>query len=382
MAFGLSAEAMQSIQGLGIDLGKSANNSIQSDGTVIERAPGNPSPRGEAAFDDTPIEINPIEPEDAVPEDQLENPAAIEQDIPKPEDLPEESPLKEAAEAEDSEERDTPKEDIEWIKADGKKIKVDHNDRARNKKAHELAAGFRGLTSKFDNVTKEFGEYKESMAKKSQVLDILNEHKDDPAELVRLISGGKLDLEEWRKAKNSEEEAIASMTEDEFTAYQKQIHDRQKDTKIQELEDRLESMEQAGVTSSAEAETSRKNDLLSTTFKRFMFRGKLEDTISAETMDEMMWHSFNKSMKDNHDEWTPEAAEFEMKLIHDRVSRAFNREVEKKVDTVVKREVQTAKQKIAAAVAPSRLRSRDDLLADTKEKGISGMLANLGNYQF
>ncbi len=229
---------------------------------------------------------------------------------------------------------------------------------------------------------KEFDEFKESRVKADQVLDILNENKGDVAELVRLFTGGKTDLEQWRQAKNAEEEAIATMSPDELAAYQRQINDRQKDTEIAKLQSDIESMKQAGTTSSAEAEESRRNDLMSSTFSRYMFRGKMEDQVNAETMDEMMWHSFHKAMKDNHDVWTPEAADLEMKMIHDRVSRAFGRSVEKKVEQVVAKRRTVAENKIAKEIAPAKRRSSENISADIKENGIMGMISKLGNYEF
>jgi len=363
----LSAEAQEQIAGLGIDLSKSRGNSLLQDYTDDEPASSIEINPAETLAEEAPLEIATEE----APAEPVE--AEAQAETTEGDSAPEE-----VQEADKAEERDTPTEDIEWIKADGKKIKVDHNDRVRNKKAHELAAGFRAKTLEVDNLKKEFDEYKEGRAKSDEVLKILNENKGDPAELVRLFTGGKVDLEQWRQAKNAEEEAISLMSPDELTAYQRQIHDRQKDAEIEALKAQITNIEEAGVNTSAEAETNRRNDLMASTFSRYMFRGKMEDSTNAETMDEMMWHSFQKAMKENHESWTPEAAELEMKMIHGRVSRAFGREVEKKVEQVVQKKQQVAKQAIAKAVVPAKTpRSRDNLSADIKEKGIFGAFSGL-----
>ena len=172
------------------------------------------------------------------------------------------------------------------------------------------------------------------------------------------------------------------MSPDELTAYQRQIHDQQKNTQIQALQAEIENIKQAGVDSSASAEESRRGDLMESTFNRHRFAGTMDDQANANTMDEMMWHSFHKAMKDNHDVWTPEAADLEMKMIHDRVSRAFGRSVEKKVEQVVAKRRTVAENKIAKEIAPAKRRSSENISADIKENGIMGMISKLGNYEF
>ena len=365
MAF--SAEAQEQIAALGIDLSKSRGNSLLQDYTEDEPQSSieiNPEvPLAEEAPLEIATEEAPAEPVEAEADTEV-----VEGD----------SEPEAAQEADKAEEGDTPTEDIEWIKVDGKKVKIDHNDRVRTKKAHELAALARKSTSERDLLKKEFDDYKEGRAKSDEVLKILNENKGDPAELVRLFTGGKVDLEQWRQAKNAEEEAISLMSPDELAAYQRQIHDGQKDAEIQALKAQITNIEENGVNTSAEAEASRRNDLMASTFSRFMFRGKMEDQVNAETMDEMMWHSFQKAMSENHETWTPEAAELEMKMIHGRVSRAFGREVEKKVEQVVQKKQQVAKQAIAAATTPAKTtRTRESLATDIKEKGIFGAFSGL-----
>lgn len=363
----LSAEAQAQIAGLGINLNASRGNSLLQDYTE-----DGPESREDEQLSITPSQAElDKEPEVEIGKEPLDTADQIT------EAAEGESELEATAETDESGETQTPTEDVEWIKADGKKIKVDYSDRDRTKKAHELAAGFRAKTVEVDNLRKEFDEYKESRSKKDQVLDLLNEHKDDPAELVRLFTGGKTDIEEWRKAKNAEEEAIATMSEDEFAAYQRQIHDQQKDAEIEALKAQIEGIEESGQKSVQELETKRRNDLIGSTFNRFRFAGKIDDPTNAQTMDEMMWHAFNKAMTDNHEDWTSEAAELEMKLIHGRVSRAFGKQAEKKVEQIVKKKQQVAKQQIAEAVTPAKSRTRGDLSADIKEKGIFGAFSSL-----
>lgn len=363
----LSAEAQAKIAGLGINLEASRGNSLLEDYTES----------GPESREDEPLSITPS-PAELDKEQEVEiGESTIDTADQIPEAAESESELEATTETDESEETQTPTEDVEWIKADGKKIKVDYSDRDRTKKAHELAAGFRAKTVEVDNLKKEFAEYKESRSKKDEVLDILNQHKDDPAELVRLFTGGKVDLEQWRQAKNAEEEAIATMSEGEFAAYQRQIHDQQKDAEIEKLRSEIEGIKQAGIESTSAIEQKRKDDLIGSTFTRYRFAGKMEDATNAQTMDEMMWHAFNKAMKDNHVEWTPEAAELEMKMIHGRVSRAFGRQAEKKVEQIVRKKQQVAKQEIAKAVTPAKTRTRGDLSSDIKEKGIFGAFSSL-----
>ena len=367
MAF--SAEAQEQIAALGIDLSKSRGNSLLQDYTEDEPQAIN-----------TSIEINPVEtPEEAPVEIAMDEAPAEPVEVETQAETNEgDSAPEEVQEADKPEERDTPTEDIEWIKVDGKKVKIDHNNRTHNKKAYELAAGFRAKTVEFDNLKKEFEAHKESVVKESQVMNILNENKGDINELVRLFTGGETDLEQWRQAKNAEEEAIATMSEDEFAAYQRQVNDQKKDAEIEALKAQITNIEETGANTSAEHETKRRNDLVSSTFSRYMFRGKMEDQVNAQTMDDMMWHSFNRAMIENHETWTPEAAELEMKMIHGRVSRAFGREVEKKVEQVVQKKQQVAKQTIAQAVVPAKTtRSRESLSTDIKEKGIFGAFSGL-----
>jgi hypothetical protein len=279
----LSEEAMAAVAGLGIDMSKSVGQSLTShDSTPTPDILGTP---------EAPIEIN------AEPEPIEEGSTMVEEvETPVEEETSTEEVEAPAEDESPEEVSDEAPEDIEWIKAGGKKVKVDYTDRARTKKAHELAAGFREMTASRDTIQKEFDSYKEEVASKIEVLDILNQHKDDPAELVRLFTGGKVDLEEWRQAQNAHEEKLSLMSDDELAAYQRQINDRVKDERIAALEAKIERSQadqEAATTSAREIE---RRHTLENAFNKYRMAGKLGDPMMEEALDNGLWPQFKAAM--------------------------------------------------------------------------------------
>jgi hypothetical protein len=286
--------------------------------------------------------------------------------------------------SEDSESgADTSEGDIEWIKADGKKTKVDYKDRNRIRKAHELAALARKTTADRDNLKKEFDEYKEGVSQKLEAFDILQQNKEDIHELVRLISGGKMDLEDWRKAKNAEEEEIAMMSPDELAAYNQQLAQNAHNAEINNLKAQIQKMEEDKTNNSVQASEARKASVVNPAFSKYRFAGKLGDPTGEHRIDSMMWQSFINTMETNYKdvEWTQEAAEQEMKMIYEDMNKLISRKTSQDAVQQDKKQTQQAKKQIRQTVAPKKPeKSEEEILKAYRGGNLKGLLSNLGNF--
>ena len=112
-------------------------------------------------------------------------------------------------------------DDIEIVATkDGKKIKIDYSDRNSIKRAHLLAKQGRTWQAERDNAIKERDELKTYGADRDEVLQALEDAKDDIPELYRLITGGE-DWEAMIENEIRQREEIAQLTPEQLEVYNK-----------------------------------------------------------------------------------------------------------------------------------------------------------------
>jgi hypothetical protein len=246
------------------------------------------------------------------------------------------------------------KEDLFVTLENGRKAKItaDYSDRDKIKKAYEMAAGMRKFQAERDQ---ERTRVKELDSK-------LNELKGtwDKLENAYQVGGieGVIDLLEGRSgasrdyiAKRLEQERLKeAMSPAERAQLELQerleMDRRQRDAneRIQKLE--LEKMQQR----LAEADEKETRALITPSFEKYRFKGKLGDPVAEHHFDQAVWMQALSNLEQlDDDQLTPDVIDREFS----RVSQAFSRAAKTQASKATKQAVETKKKeaKTQAAVA-------------------------------
>jgi hypothetical protein len=243
----------------------------------------------------------------------------------------------EQAASEESEEKtsdsDTQEPDIDYIKAGGRKIKVDFSDRDKIKKAYQMAAGMRQFQKERDDARKAMDSLKGEVEELKGLWNKIETaaSRNDYNELMKIMTAGKVDFDTVLKQRLEREKFREEATEDEIR--QMDLEEQIKNLQAQLEKQSAEFEEKVGKaqTDREEAELKSLESKITPVFDRYRFHGKLGDPDAEHMMDEMLW-TRTLTKLDDYEDLTPEIIRKEFKSVSD----ALNKVVKKQIDSAQK----------------------------------------------
>jgi hypothetical protein len=258
---------------------------------------------------------------------------------------------------------------VEYVTADGKKVKIDYDDRDHIKRVYQKYAAQTRYQSERDNYKSQLEELSAQHSKQQEMINLLNENIEDPAEMYRLFTGGK-DIKEQFREWQKEEDQFALLSKSEQKAY---LDAKQLASKQKELDKREAAMNRK-VQESAELEDKAKLEqqqaLVTSSFESHRFN-EITDPDEAYKLDKRLWNDI-KSRLSEYDSINKEIIDREMKDAADELRSLLSRRsrVEEKKEVKAKKKV--AKKAAAKAAVES----------PKEEPGFVGGLADLMGFKF
>ena len=220
-----------------------------------------------------------------------------------------------------------------------KQISIDYNDRAKIKKAFQLAAGMRKFQAerdaekaKVESTTKQLSEFQARFQKLESAWE---QGREDG--VIRLLTGGKGvdDIIAERSARQQKRDAadpaeLARMDADEALSH-KSVEMQKVEARVKELEAKLEQ-------NLTTVEQQKMESMMHPTFDKYRFSGKSGDQETANDMDEMLWLKATKTLDSYADQGiniTSDIVDREFKRLHSIMSRAIKTESDAKVSEVI-----------------------------------------------
>jgi hypothetical protein len=253
----------------------------------------------------------------------------------------------------------SPNPNVEKIKAGGRTIEVDFSDREAIKKKIELAEGARKWQTERDKAIKraEAAEKRAAeQARKAEAFAALEEVADNPKELVRRLTGGKLDWDSLIERESEKRQLLKDASPEEREAMLKAEKDaetlRRAQQERQALEERLKKLD----TEKEEATKARVKSMYEDAFGKVEFSGKIDDPVKAEALNEQLWDTTNARIKRlirQHNEKNPDNQVTPEKLSPEFIRKQFAKTAKimsEAIDLKVKETVQksTTKKREAA----------------------------------
>lgn len=333
-------------------------------------------------------EINSLFGKEPAPTSEPEASADVEEEVKEVEEdevpsKPDEDADEASSDEDDSEteETQTTESDIEYIKAGGKKVKIDYSDRENIKRVYAMAAGARQWQAERDvlRVDKEQLVLKNGELQKT--MDYLEGIKDDHEELFEAVTGVKLNdkFQQWAEEQN----LIGAMSDSEKEMYlsnqdhQKRI--KEVESREKQLQQKLEDVDKR----TEQAKEAQQTSIANPIFFKYNFDNELGNDQLEMRMNRTLW-SEAKIELSQFDEITPDMVEETMKRISNQIRQGFKVSSDKGMKKAVtnKRKVVKAKAQKLAVAEPKDGR-RAELDAKLKEGDLAGILAggfDLSNY--
>lgn len=281
-------------------------------------------------------------------------------------------------EVDDSEEGEpqTPADDIEYIKAGGKKVKVDFNDRENIKRVYAMAAGARQWQAERDSLKTTNTELEKKYGEIKETLDFLEDNRHDDEKIFELTTGKSLN--ETFKAWAEEQQMIVGMTESEKELYLSNQDHRQRIAEVEKRERQLQAKLENASKLEAEAAESKQTSIANPIFFKYNFDNELGDPQLEYNLNNMLWDATKKEMS-QYDTVTPDMFEESFKRISNQVRSGFKNKAQDVVKKTVKNKQKAVKAKAQemAVAAP-----KNSLKLDMEEKIKSGDIVGLMSSEF
>ena len=287
-------------------------------------------------------------PEETQPVEEVAEAEDVEETVEASESEGVEAAEEEATEvAEEEAEPELPT--VEYVKADGKKIKIDYSDRDHIKRVYQKFAAQTRYQSERDSYKSQLDEVQAKYSKQDEMIALLNENIEDPAEMYRLFTGGK-DLKELFKEWQKEEDQFALLSDAEKKAYldAKRLDARQKEMDKREAAMNRKLEETAKKEDNAKLE--QQQALVTSSFEKYRFN-EVEDADEAFSLDRRLWNDI-KSRLAEYETINKEIIDKEMKDAADELRSLLGRRSRVEEKKVVKKKKVEAKKAAAKAVTP------------------------------
>jgi hypothetical protein len=332
-------------------------------GNLFGSEPSKPTPEPSEVIDEA-VEGEITEPTD----DVVETPDEGSDDVELSDDSPESDSKPDSG-------------DIEYIKANGKQVKIDFNDRENIKRVYSMAAGARQWQAERDTISKEKAEVDSKYNELRTTMDYLDSVKDDHETVFEAVTGMTLEAKfrEWAEEQNM----IGNMTEAEKSMYlsnqdhqkklkQLQAREAELSAKIEETERRNEEMKNV-------KETSIANPI----FFKYNFDNELGDKQLELRMNRTLWNEAKTELA-GYDEVTPDMVEEAMKRISNQIRQGFKISGDNAVKKTVKGNRKSVKAKAQKMAVKEPTSTKEQELSDKiKQNDIAGILSggyDLSNY--
>lgn len=276
----------------------------------------------------------------------------------------------------EAEEPQAPAKDIEYIKANGKKVKVDFNDRESIKRVYSLAAGARQWQAERDDFKSKYEAEKSSAKEVREAMEFLENIKDNHEDVFEAVTGVK--LEDKFRSWAEELQMLTGLTESEKQTY---LSNQEAQRKLQELDRREKDLQRSLEKREQEAENARRDreaSIANPIYFQYNFDGELGDSNLESRFNRMLWGEV-KSELDAMSEVTPDVVKESFSRISNQIRKGFKN----KADTSVKKAVRSAKKQVKAKAQDMAIRpKRTNKAQEISDKIATGDLAGLlsGDY--
>lgn len=283
----------------------------------------------------------------------------------------------------------SPEPSVEVIKAAGKRLKVDYNDREATRRAHIKAAGMRKAHQDLNAANKRIQALETNLQSVEENLPLIRslveaQETGDTESVFKAVFGDdfslqsviqeRMERERLREAATPEE--LAAMDLEEQLLTEKKERERL-ETKVKKDLEQAESARDAAEIRSLEAKVH-------PVFDKYRFAGKLGDPHAEQIMDEALW-SRTMSKLDEYPEdadLTNDAIRKEFRSVYNSIQKVVNKQADRRV------KAKTAKRKQAAAenaaLHATRGPETPSLQREAAQKirggDIKGLLGNWGKY--
>lgn len=322
------------------------------------------------------------ETEETAVSDEVESPE-VDEEL-ETDSQPEEQSDEESGEELDSDEEDSQSSeaDIEYIKANGKKIKVDFNDREQIKRVTALAAGARQWQVERDNLQKQFDGLNEEHGKLKEVMDYLEENKDDHEKVFEAVTG--MSLEEKFQQWASEQNMINTMSESEKELYLSNVDHQKRMKEVERREAALKAKLDQIEAEKEKTERAKQASIANPIFFKYNFDNELGDANLEHRLNRTLWNEAKHELA-QLDEVTPDAVEEAFQRISNQLRAGFAKsssKVEQKATAKRRKVVKEKAQKMA--IKPEKSNKQKELDEKLRKGDIAGILAggfDLSNYK-
>jgi hypothetical protein len=277
-------------------------------------------------------------------------------------------PVKQEAEAKEDQ--------VEFIKAAGKQIKIDYNDRARIKRAFAGEAGMRKFQRERDDLTKQVESLKESAESYNKLDEIYQ--TQGVAGVVEKLEGRTLDeivqerIDRMILEHEKPEEAARLKHEEELAAERRQR---------EALQRKMESELERSRAEREAAEETKLEGMIKPVFTRYSFSGKLGDETAEHQMDQALWNQAIDRLEALPDdiELTPALVRREFRAVANTFNKIINKQAESQTQKISRAKKTAAAENVqsAAASGTAAASNRSDFVKKYKSGDLKGSLVDL-----
>jgi len=274
--------------------------------------------------------------------------------------------------------------DAEYIKADGKKIKVDYADKAKIKKAYELAAGMRKFQKERDEAIKREKEKEEKLSKQEELWGKIEAAADaeDFNTLMKIMTKGKMDFDTLLSSKIERMKLREDATEEE--AEKMDLHDEIASLKasLAKVTSDVTKKQELAEAAKEQAELQNLEAKIHPAFDKYRFHGKLGDADAEQQLDEMLWAKVINNLDDYDGKLDAEIINKEFS----KVAAAINKVVNKQTERTVKKTTEARKRNAKETAQLEQVRGyvdsglKQEAAAKIKSGDLTHILQNWGKF--
>ena len=276
----------------------------------------------------------------------------------------------------EEEESQSSEPDIEYIKANGKRVKIDFSDRDSIKRVFALAAGARqwqadrdSWKSKYESRDKEYKDLRGTM-------DFLESIKGDDEAVFKAVTGKSLQeqFNKWAEEQNM----LGTMSEKEKEMYLSNQDHQRRIAEVEKREAALKAQLEKAENDTKEAAAEKQASMVRPFFFKYNFDGELGNNQLELRMNRTLWNEVESELS-QFESVTPDMVEEAM----DRVSNQIRQGFKVQSDRSVKKALKTQKRKVKKAaqdraVKPAKTNKREEIEQKIASGDITGLL--LGDY--
>ena len=279
-----------------------------------------------------------------------------------------------------------PSEDsIVEVKAGGKKLKVDFNDREKLTKYVKLAMGARQWQAERDQSKQELAKLKEQMNDlKDFESTIETAWANDGIEgLIKTVSGDEDSFSKYMDAYYEKRRAKEDATPDQLERLELQEALEKREQMLNRMKQEQESNSKKAAEQAERAEIAKLQNLLTPAFNKYRFSGKLGDAEAENNIDSAIYARAKQALAEIPDEveLTAKIVDREFRKVANSFRKYVQSETKKKVTKAIKNKQAEAAKKVALATGSTPAEASNETKAKEllkQGKGREALMAFLG----